>query len=295
MTLRQAIKAILPAPIDNAQKVIRTVIQRLMMWRGLLSDCSGVSPADQQVLIKSFWAALPKLAAEPGKWREPQLIDDAKVAVRDGFRFFIRARTDDLGHIRQKTHKNLINSLLHHLPPGGIAVDAGANIGIFTANFARRVGSQGRVIAIEMMPETARSLRQTLDLNELRNVELVEMALSDEAGQDLMIGMPDGSHFGQASIIRHLEGGGHHISVRTTTLDEITSGIERVNVLKMDLEGAELLALGGARRTLKITDAILYEQSDHDECIDLIFKQNGFHIRRIDGLNKLAEKSFGSA
>jgi FkbM family methyltransferase len=290
--LREAIKAIVPAPIDLFQKSIRTGIHRLMLWRGLWADCSGVSAADQRVLIKSFWSALPRLTAEPGKWREPQLTDDATVAVMGGFKFFIRAGTDDLGHIRQKTHQKLIDSLLNHLPPGGIAVDAGANIGIFSANFARVLGPQGRVIAIEMMPETARSLRQTIALNELGNVEVVEMALSDEAGQDLTIGMPDGSHFGQASIIRHRENGGQNISVRTTTLDEITSGIERLNVLKMDLEGAELMALGGASRTLKITDAILYEQSDDDDRVDIIFKENGFRIRRIDGLNKLAERFY---
>lgn len=290
MTIREQLKAIVPGPIDLAQKKVRTAIHRLKLWGGLWSDCSGVTKADQTVLLKSFRAALPGLTTEPGKWREPQLIEDATLAVRGGFKFYIRARTDDLGHIRQKTHRRLLDSLLRHLPAGGTAVDAGANIGIFTANFARTVGASGRVVAIEMMPETARSLRRTLALNDLSNVELVEMALSDKAGQELKVSMPDQSHFGQASIIRHRDNQGQSVSVRTTTLDEVTSGMERLNVLKMDLEGAELIALGGASRTLKITGAILYEQSDDDAAIDSIFRENGFRIRRIDGLNKLAER-----
>lgn len=290
LSYRQHLKAVIPAPLDLAQKRLRTAIHRLGLWAGLWADCSGVSKADQAVLLRSFRAALPGLTREPGKWREPQLIQDATIAVRGGFTFFVRARTDDLGHIRQRTHRRLIDALLPHLPPGGTAIDAGANIGIFTANFARAAGPSGRVIAIEMMPETAHSLRRTIALNQLRNVELVEMALSDQAGQTLTIGMPDDSHFGQASIIRHQRDAGQSVSVGTTTLDAVTAGLQRVNVLKMDLEGAELIALGGASRTLTITDAILYEQSQDDARIDMIFKEKGFRIRRVDGLNKIAER-----
>lgn len=290
MNFREQVKAILPAPLDLAQKSLRTAVHRLGLWGGLFRDCHGVSAADQAVLIRSFRAGLSGLIAEPGQWREPQLVDHATIAVRDGFRFAIRPRTDDLGHIRQRTHQRLIDPLLRHLPLGGVAIDAGANIGIFTANFARAAGASGRVIAIEMMPETARSLRQTIALNDLGNVELVEMALSNAAGQSITIGMPDESHFGQASIIRNREGAGAAISVTTTTLDAVTAGVDRVHVMKMDLEGAELLALRGGARTLQITDAVLYEVSDEDAQIDRMFTDNGFQIRRIDGLNKLAER-----
>ncbi len=290
MTLRKQIQTILPAPVDLAQKSLRTAVHRLGLWGGLFRDCRGVSPADQAVLARSFRASLAGLADAPGQWREPQLVEQATLAVKDGFHFAIRARSDDLGHIRQRTHQRLICALLAHLPPGGVAIDAGANIGIFTANFSQAVGPSGRVIAVEMMPETANSLRRTIALNDLGNVDLVEMALSDQAGMVLTIGMPDASHFGQASIIRNLDGGGRSIAVATTTLDDVTNGLERVHVMKMDLEGAELLALKGARRTLQITDAILYEVAEDDAAIDRIFTDNGYRIRRIDGLNKLAER-----
>lgn len=291
MNSRAQAKALLPQPLNLAQKRVRTVIHRLGLWRGLLQECRGVTGEDQAILTKSFRAALPTLTSEPGQWREPQLIADAHIAVKGGFAFFIRARTDDLGHIRQTTHRKLLASVAPHLPEGGIAIDAGSNIGIFTANFARAVGPTGRVIAVEMMPETATSLKQTISLNNLHNVELVEMALSDVAGQELKIGMPDDSHFGQASIVRNLSSEGRSISVKTTTLDDITAGIERCNVIKMDLEGAEAVALMGAKRTLQITDAILYEVSPDDDRLDTVFAENGFSVRRIDGLNKLAEKA----
>lgn len=293
MTLRKQIQTILPAPVDFAQKSLRTAVHRLGLWGGLFRDCRGINPADQAVLVRSFRASLTGLADAPGQWREPQLVEPATLAVADGFRFAIRPHTDDLGHIRQRTHQALIDPLLWQLPSGGIAIDAGANIGIFTANFSRAVGRSGRVIAIEMMPETASSLRQTIALNDLANVELVEMALSDQAGKVLDIRMPDASHFGQASIIRNLDGGGRSIAVATTTLDDVTNGLDRVHVMKMDLEGAELLALRGATRTLQITDAILYEVAEEDAEMDRIFTDSGYRIRRIDGLNKLAERVRG--
>ena len=290
MKLRKQIQTILPAPVDLAQKALRTAVHRLGLWGGLFRDCRGISPSDQAVLVGSFRASLAGLADAPGQWREPQLVEHATLAVADGFRFAIRPHTDDLGHIRQRTHQRLIGALLGHLPSGGVAIDAGANIGIFTANFSRAVGPSGRVIAIEMMPETASSLRQTIALNDLGNVELTEMALSDVAGKVLNIGMPDASHFGQASIIRNLDGGGRSIAVTTTTLDDVTMGLEQVHVMKMDLEGAELLALRGATRTLQITDAILYEVAEDHTEMDRIVTDNGYRIRRIDGLNKLAER-----
>jgi len=291
MGLHNQLRDIIPGPLDLAQKAVRTAAHRLGLWHGLLRDCRGVSDIDQSILVKSFLVSLPHLATEPGKWREPQLVNDATIQVKDGFKFFIRARTDDLGHIRQKTHRNLIGSVAKHLHPGDVAIDAGANIGIFAANFSRLVGPSGRVIAIEMMPSTAKSLSLTIAGNDLHNVELVEMALSDEAGKSLKIGMPDERHFGQASIIRNQEVESQSISVKTTTLDDITSGIDRLSVLKMDLEGAELVALKGASRTLQITDAILYEVTSDDDQLDKILSENGFRIRRIDGLNKLAERS----
>lgn len=290
MRLRNQLRAILPEPLDLAQKSVRTAVHRLSLWGGLLRECRGATPSDQAVLVRSFRAGLQNLVTEPGAWREPRLIANATVRVKDGFTFFIRARTDDLGHIRQTTHKRLLDSVAKHLTPGGVAIDAGANIGIFTANFSRAVGPSGRVIAVEMMPPTAMSLRQTLSLNNLHNAELIEMALADVSGQDLMIGMPDANHFGQASIVRNLDTNGQSVSVNTTTLDEITAGLDRLNVLKMDLEGAESVALRGAQRTLQITDAILYEVLPDDESLDAVFSQQGFSVRRIDGLNKLAER-----
>lgn len=290
MSLRHQLRAFLPEPLDRAQKTVRTAAHRLGLWGGLLRECRGITPHDQAVLLRSFRAGLPSLVTEPGAWREPRLIEDATVRVKDGFTFFIRARTDDLGHIRQTSHRKLLDSVGKHLPPGGTAIDAGANIGIFTANFSRAVGPSGRVIAVEMMPETAKSLRLTIAQNHLQNVELVELALADMPGLDLKIHMPDDNHFGQASIVRNLDADGKSISVKTTTLDEITAGIERLNVMKMDLEGAEAVALKGAQHTLQITDAILYEVAPDDESLDDVFRHNGFSISRIDGLNKLAEK-----
>jgi len=81
------------------------------------------------------------------------------------------------------------------------------------------------------------------------------------------------------------------ISVETTTLDDIIRDIDHVNVVKLDLEGAELLALQGASRLLRITDAILYETASDNDDLDVVFRKNGFMIRRIDGLNKVAERA----
>ena len=291
MGLKAAIKRVLPPPLDRAQASLRTGANRLGMWRGMLRECEGVTDADQAVLRASFRTGWRTLLSEPGAWREPQLIEDATIQVRDGFRYGIRARTDDLGHVRQTTHRSLLDAALAHLPPGGVAVDGGSNLGIFAANFSRKAGSDGRVLAVEMVPSTADALRRTIALNDLRNVEVAERALSGRSGETLSIHLPDDAHFGQASVRRHRGGTGTRFEATTTTLDRLTDGHDRIDVIKLDLEGAEVQALAGARRTLARTQAVLFEGRRHERPeLNAIFQAAGFAIREIDAVNAIAER-----
>jgi len=92
------------AHCNSPARLVRWPVQRLPR------DC----PADQAVLVRSFRASLAGLADAPGQWREPQLVANATLSVGEVFRFVIRPHTDDLGHIRQRTHQRLIAPLLGH-------------------------------------------------------------------------------------------------------------------------------------------------------------------------------------
>lgn len=136
--------------------------------------------------------------------------------------------------------------LLACLKPGDVFVDVGANIGHFTLAAARKVGATGHVYAVEATPPTMERLTRHVLMNKLENVTLCACAVADRTGT-VKIGVPQADNFG-ANTIR-TSNGGDAWDVPCETLDSIL-GVGRVNLMKIDIEGAELLALKGAQKLL---------------------------------------------
>jgi FkbM family methyltransferase len=115
-------------------------------------------------------------------------------------------------------------------------VDAGANMGASTAYFARRF-PDARIVAIEMEPENAALLRE--NVRGFANVSVVEAALDAEIGQTEIVDR--GSSVGFTMAEAGAEGRATGQTVRRVTLDEVMRehGLERIDLLKVDVEGAE--------------------------------------------------------
>jgi FkbM family methyltransferase len=230
---------------------------------------------------------------ELDSWREPSLVEDADVIV-DGFGVFpVRKRSDDLGHLLPTNFSAMFEASKRFVEPGCIAIDAGANIGLMTVWMANRSGPTGKVLAVEMMPDTAEQLQKTIRYNALEQVELIEFALSDRAGETVTATVQSGL-FGQASIavVRENSDDTKRIAVVTTTLDTLTEGIAEIALMKMDLEGAEPRALRGAMKMLQRTNAIIFESwtYGHDETTDIL-RNAGYTISPIDSRNFLAVRN----
>lgn len=136
------------------------------------------------------------------------------------------------------------------LPPGGVFVDVGANIGFFTLAAAARVGRAGRVVALEPHPALAVVLRQNLAMNGLRDVAVLEVAASDRDGTAVLAGFrDDGGNTGVSSILRPADPDAPSFPVRCAPLDAVLdgAGIDVVDLVKVDVEGAEALVLRGMR------------------------------------------------
>lgn len=133
------------------------------------------------------------------------------------------------------------------LRPGMTFVDAGANMGEFTVRAAGRVGPSGRVVALEASPTTAAHLRRNVSLNRVKNVRIVEAAVFDHDGpQTFHLGR--GPDSGSSSLSRPHDHSGESIRVEGVTLDTLarSEALDRVDCIKLDVEGAELPALRGA-------------------------------------------------
>ncbi len=153
-----------------------------------------------------------------------------------------------------------IREVLDRVPVGdGFIVDIGANVGEFTLRCAERIaltGSGGaRVIAIEPNPEVFEGLRANVALNAMDAiVELHSLAISDRIGTaSLRLDEPQtNTARGRLTGATPPKSLGVELSVPTTTLDALLAGRHLpIRLIKIDVEGAELLALKGAVTILR--------------------------------------------
>jgi FkbM family methyltransferase len=136
------------------------------------------------------------------------------------------------------------------LAPGGTFVDVGANQGFYTILASRLVGATGRVYAFEPAPTEAGKLRSNLRLNRCRNVIVEEIAVGAADGHapfHLYLGH-QGSWSGLRKGASDVAVKGRVIDVPVVRLDDYFASrpLERLDIMKIDVEGGELPVLQGA-------------------------------------------------
>lgn len=138
------------------------------------------------------------------------------------------------------------------LPQGRVMVDVGANVGYMTMLGARRVGPAGRVLAIEPNPYMVEAMRRHLDKNGISNVSIVQAGCSRARGSFPLYLSPDRNP-GMTSLSAKNAHSQRSIQVDVVPLDELVAEFNppSLDVLKIDVEGAELQVLQGAKETLR--------------------------------------------
>ncbi len=133
--------------------------------------------------------------------------------------------------------------------PGDIVLDVGGCWGDTALYLANLVGPRGRVYTFEFDSESLNVLRVNLELNPglAERIEIVEQPLWHTSGEELPF-----LAAGRMTTLLDTAGVDGDPRVRTTTLDDFVqrAGIDRVDFVKMDVEGSELNVLNGARQTL---------------------------------------------
>jgi FkbM family methyltransferase len=156
------------------------------------------------------------------------------------------------------------------LRPGMIFVDVGANMGLYTLFAARRVGEHGTVLAIEPSTRECGRLLKNVEANSLFNVRLIQNAAADSCSDaDLLVAEDEWSGHNTLGAFAYDTPLVTKETVRTERLDDIVSreGLSRVDVVKLDVEGAELLSLKGAVRILeRFRPLLLLELADRALC-----------------------------
>jgi len=140
------------------------------------------------------------------------------------------------------------------LKPGMSFVDAGANWGLFSLLAAKLVGESGKVIALEPDPRVFLKLKSNIERNHLRQVRAFQVAAADRESELLLAGH-DGVNQ-NSGMSRLIESGGASsltFTVPSQRLDFLldAAGLDMVDLLKMDVEGAEHMVLAGMEDGLK--------------------------------------------
>ncbi|MFC5455667.1 FkbM family methyltransferase [Prosthecobacter fluviatilis] len=154
------------------------------------------------------------------------------------------------------------------LKPGDTMIDVGANIGFTAIEGAQAVGVNGVVHAIEPHPRIHQWLKENLALNQMAppQVQCHAVAVGEAASEKgglLTDSRRDDMNFVIApGCERHSSMNQKGITVPVSTLDVMFSDLPRCDLLKIDVEGAELAVLRGASRLLKSTSKVLIEAGD---------------------------------
>lgn len=202
-------------------------------------------------------------APKAGSWPLP-------VREADGLKWVARGpHTDDwiaIGH--EDALAPILDSLL---PDGGVFADVGAHVG----RWALRLAAKASVVyAVEANPDTVAVLRYNIAVNEISNVDVVEAAVWD-SHTVLTLDKPKAVTSGSTRVSDTWAGNPEaagQVEVTAAPLDDLLDGVTQLDLIKLDVEGADLHALRGmagllaaARPVLFIEDHSIYGYYEPDE------------------------------
>jgi FkbM family methyltransferase len=165
------------------------------------------------------------------------------------------------------------------LKQGDVFVDVGANIGYFTVMASKAVGEKGRVYAFEPNPSSFQILKRNVEANGLENTTIEQKAVADFSGR-IELWSIEGNTYPWKEEERTA------FNVDSVRLDDYFQG-QRIDLMKMDIDGGETMALEGSSRVLS---------NDLGKLI-IEFWPTGFKKQNIDPeafLNMLANGRFSS-
>lgn len=140
-------------------------------------------------------------------------------------------------------------AFINSIKKNNIVFDVGANNGYYTILASKLVGKNGKVYAFEPDPQSLKLLYKNIEINNCRNVIVVESALGNKKGK--LILSQDISNPGESSLSSKISG--KKITVMVETLDQFVKKqkINKIDLIQMDVEGSELNVLRGGIQTLQ--------------------------------------------
>jgi FkbM family methyltransferase len=146
---------------------------------------------------------------------------------------------------------------------GDTILDIGANVGVFSLLGSQLVGSQGKVYSFEPSYLTFESLNKNLLLNDVKNVFTQKLALSETEGSIKMGDTDDALNF---IDLKNIKEDGEVVEMKTLDNWLKINDLSKIDVIKIDIEGAELLCFKGATQLLKNASPIIIMECNEKWC-----------------------------
>jgi FkbM family methyltransferase len=191
--------------------------------------------------------------------KEAEIEKDIVVQYK-GVKFFLARHSNEVFYSLYLDDSEPLTYELMTEQKGDLFVDVGANIGGYTLRLA---SSFREVLSIEPNPRAADLLSKNIDLNHFSNVRIFHDAISDTIGEASM-SVPSSGKTTRSSIVMEYDQGSS-FGVRTSTLDAFLEGYDKIDLIKIDAEGAEVKVLEGAEKTLRKTEKIVLETGPWSE------------------------------
>ncbi len=166
---------------------------------------------------------------------------------------------------------------------GSVVFDLGGHVGFYTLLASELVGTNGKVFVFEPIQKNIFYLKEHVRLNKAENVKVIEAAVSDHCGEIFL-------DEGLSSSQWHISANGKH-QVKSVGLDEMISKGELPvpDFMKIDIEGAETLALTGAKKMLTESHPTIFLATHgkdiHEECCRLLLSF-GYEVKPIGELTE---------
>jgi FkbM family methyltransferase len=191
------------------------------------------------------------------------------------------------------------DAIAKRLATGAVFLDVGAHIGYDSLKAAALVGEAGRVVAFEPNPATAAQLASNVEASGSRNVIIQPIACTDEEQVLTLFDSTGGGNSGSSSLSAENAGtASRPYTVKGRPIDDVVEelGLDRVDVLKADVEGAELMVLRGASDTLRrfhptlILEVVPRQLANMDTSVaelEAFIRSHGYNsVRVVDYKNK---------
>ncbi len=189
--------------------------------------------------LAEFFLGSPEFVARRDLQHQPVEVDF------DGYVMYVRADDHDIGFsVLGGGYEPHVTAVVKEvLRPGDTFVDVGANIGYFAAMGAHLVGKSGHVVAIEPMDKNVQLILATIWRNHFENIVVLPYAASASGG---IAPMATNSQSSNGEVVRVSPGGpAPTLFAQARKLDDMLKGLDRLDLIKFDIEGHELLAWRG--------------------------------------------------